>query len=367
MIDRAKVLHVLWSGHSGGAERLVRDITVYYNRSIFEHQVCFLSSGGRFGRVIAEHGTPVHSLGMKGGFSIKKGYGLRKVLKSFKPDIIQNHSRNFLASFLILSARNASKIYFEHGGDLISDRPGRDVLFYSCFVRFYELVLANSEYIKQRIAGLNRVDPQNVRTFYIGIDPTEYRRNKNRQQIRRLLNIDSHKKVIGVVCRLVEQKGLDDFLKVAHEIQKIRRDGIFLIVGEGKERAILEKTAAQYDVDMRFLGDRSDVPDLLSIFDIFLFTSRSESFGIVLLEAMAARVPVLGFAVGGAKEIIDKGGGVLLEERNHKKLATLIVEVLEDRVTYERLSAQGYANVIENFHIKKSIELLEKEYLALLP
>ena len=57
---------------------------------------------------------------------------------------------------------------------------------------------------------------------------------------------------------------------------------------------------------------------------------------------------------------------MLLEERNHKKLATLVVEVLEDRATYERLSAQGYANVIKNFHIKKSIELLEKEYLALL-
>ena len=161
-------------------------------------------------------------------------------------------------------------------------------------------------------------------------------------------------------------KGMDDFIRVAHEIQKMRQDVVFLIIGDGKKRMTLERMSLQYDVDILFLGDRLDVPDLLSIFDVFLFTSKWEPFGIVLLEAMAAKVPILGFAVGGAREIIDKGGGVLFEKRDHEKLAQLTVQVLGDQKTYERLSAQGYANMMRNFNIASSIKDLEKEYMALL-
>lgn len=172
--------------------------------------------------------------------------------------------------------------------------------------------------------------------------------------------------MIGVVGRLVEQKGMDDFIRVAHEIQKMRQDVVFLIIGDGKKRMTLERMSLQYDVDILFLGDRSDVPDLLSIFDVFLFTSKWEPFGIVLLEAMAAKVPILGFAVGGAREIIDKGGGVLFDKRDHKKLAQLTVQVLGDQKTHERLSAQGYANVMRNFNIVKCIKKLEWSYFSVL-
>jgi glycosyltransferase involved in cell wall biosynthesis len=193
-----------------------------------------------------------------------------------------------------------------------------------------------------------------------------YKNSGKKKKLKAKFGISETDNVIGTVCRLVEAKGVDDFIKVAREVQGMRQNIVFLVIGEGEKRKALEKMAVDFGVDIRFLGDRSDVSDLLSIFDIFLFTSKWESFGITVLEAMAAKVPVVGFAVGGAREIMDMGGGALLEERNYKKLATLIVEVLEDRVTYERLSAQGYANVMKNFHIKKSIELLEKKYMALL-
>jgi len=183
--------------------------------------------------------------------------------------------------------------------------------------------------------------------------------------MRQSLGIKEHCKVIGIVCRLVEQKGVDDFIKTANKIQKMRQDVIFLVVGEGEKRKALEKMAADFGLDIIFLGDRSDVPDLLAIFDIFLFTSKWEPFGIVLLEAMAAQIPILGFAVGGAREIIDKGGGILIEHRNHQKLAELVIDVLRDRTVYKRLASQGYSNLINNFHIEKSIKRLEQEYLML--
>ncbi len=366
MSDKIQVLHFLWSGHSGGVERFLRDLTRYSNKARFEHSVCFLSEGGWLADDMLKSGTRIAYLGMRTGFSATRSMRISYIIRRWRPHIIHNHIRNYFLNIYLLNYPTIPKFFFEHGGDFLGKSPHRDILFYKYFARQYDAILANSEYVRQQIVGLKTIDPQKIRTLYIGIDPKPYQQCRNRRKIKQLLSINGHKKVIGVVGRLVEQKGMDDFIRVAHEIQKIRRDVIFLIIGDGKKRMTLERMSLQYNVDILFLGDRLDVPDLLSIFDVFLFTSKWEPFGIVLLEAMAAKIPILGFTVGGAREVIDKGGGVLLEERNHKKLATLVVEVLEDRATYERLSAQGYANVIKNFHIKKSIELLEKEYLALL-
>jgi len=366
IIGKIKILHVLWRGHSGGAERFVRDITFYSNKTKFEHQVLFLSDPGRFGRIIAESGIPVHSLGMRRSFSFINALGFRRLIRSYKPDIIHNHSKDFITNAFICRINSAVKIFFEHGGDLISNNSERAILFYHCFIRYYDLVLANSEYIRQRILALNKVNPQKVRTFYIGIDPTPYQSDRGQGLNKPPIFVDANKKVIGVVGRLVEEKGIDDFIKVADEIQRVYQDVIFLIVGDGKKRVLLQRMAAQHEADIRFLGDRSDVPDILNIFDIFLFTSKRESYGIALLESMAARVPVLGFAVGGANEILKNGGGVLLETRNHKELARLTVEFLMNPTACKRLSTTGYANLMDNFHIRKSIDILEQEYLSLL-
>ena len=81
---------------------------------------------------------------------------------------------------------------------------------------------------------------------------------------------------------------------------------------------------------------------------------------------MAAKVPILGFAEGGAREILKNGGGVLLETRDHRKLAELTVTFLKNRTACERISEAGYVNVMKNFHIKKTISLIESEYLSLL-
>ena len=114
-------------------------------------------------------------------------------------------------------------------------------------------------------------------------------------------------------------------------------------------------------------GDQQDLPELLNVFDIYIFTSKWESFGIITLEALATKVPVVGFEVPGNKEIIKKGGGgILIAERDHCKVAKIAVDLLEDRKRYSKLSNEGYLNVQKNFSIQKTIKILEEEYGLLL-
>ncbi len=362
-----KVLHILWSGHSGGAERFVRDITFYSDRKRFNHQVCFLSEGGRLADEMARDGIHIYYLGMKTGFSVLSGIRIRKVINTAKPHIIHNHGRNYISNIHLLFFRNIPKIYFEHGGDIIGNNPRKDEQFYRYFGRFYNLIMVNSNFVKDRLMGLENKKLPIIKTFDIAIDTEQYKARVDERKVKLQLGIPENNKVIGTVCRLVEQKGVDDFIKVASKVEKLCDDCSFVVVGEGNKRSELEHMAATYNVNIHFLGDRSDVPTLLKVFDIFLFTPKRESFGIVVLEAMAAKVPVLGFSVGGTKEIIQRcRSGLMIEQRDDDRLAEMAVELLQDRKLYSQISNTGYNYVKKFYDIKPSIEKLEREYMTIL-
>ena len=95
---------------------------------------------------------------------------------------------------------------------------------------------------------------------------------------------------------------------------------------------------------VEFLGDRSDVPHLLSGSDIYCQpNTEPEAFGISLIEAMAAGLPVVTSALGGAKEIVDETCGVLVAPHDVATLASELSALLENRVRRERLGANGPA------------------------
>ena len=293
-----------------------------------------------------------------------KGLRLLAIINKIKPDIIHNHCGSYSSNLIILFFWKIPKVYTEHGGEWLQEKPLKQIIFYNCFARFYDLILANSKYVRDEIIRLTKVKPKRLGIFYIGINAEEYANEHVDQNVLKTeLGIAREDKVVGIVGRLIERKGVDDFIKIAAQINKIEKGCSYVVVGEGPCRKTLEELAMALNVECHFLGGRSDVNRLLKIFDIFLFTSRSEAFGIVVLEAMAAKVPVLGFATPGVTEIIaDNNCGILLPERDHHKLAEAVVETLHDEEKYKRLVEGGYNRVLKYFDIKNSISLLENYY-----
>jgi glycosyltransferase involved in cell wall biosynthesis len=257
-------------------------------------------------------------------------------------------------------------MYYEHGGDLIGTDPVRDMHFYRLFGKQYDAVLVNSEFTRGKVLTLKSVQEHRVRTCYIGVNVEAYSNGSRRRALRQHLGIPERSIVIGTVSRLVEQKGVDDFVRVAAAIRIVRDDCHFIVVGDGDKRKTLEQLAASYNLRIHFLGNRTDVPMLLSMFDIFLYTPRWEPFGIVVVEALAAKIPVLGYRVGGMEEIFMKGGGgLLVDGRDYQQLARVALELLDDERAYRKLSHEGYANVKKNFNIRNTICVLENEYSVL--
>ena len=156
-------------------------------------------------------------------------------------------------------------------------------------------------------------------------------------------------RVLLALGRLVPQKGLDVAVRALPEVRRTHPDAVLVIAGEGPERHALENLAAELGVgDALFLPGRAgDVAALLERAELLVHPSRWEGFGLVLLEAMLASVPVVATRVSSIPEIVVDGEtGVLVPAEDPQALAAALVRVLDDPGT---LGAAGRARALEQF------------------
>ena len=154
--------------------------------------------------------------------------------------------------------------------------------------------------------------------------------------------------LVLTVARLDAQKGVAYLLDAAAEVP----DAIFVIAGEGPERATLEARASALGIAhrVRFLGHRRDVPPLLAIADLFVLPSLWEGLPLSVLEAMAAGVPVVATRIGGTDELVRDGEtGTLAPPENGPALAEAIRAALYDRERALRMAAAARA-LVEREH-----------------
>jgi glycosyltransferase involved in cell wall biosynthesis len=114
---------------------------------------------------------------------------------------------------------------------------------------------------------------------------------------------------------------------------------------------------AGLDSKVRFLGQRSDVPDLMSCSDVFVHASiKPEPFGMVILEAMAARKPVVATDSGGPVEILNNGEfGILVPPRDGNAITAACLRYLDDDDFRERTIEEAYERVMRDFHISRTV------------
>src|SRR5262249_8971816 len=131
----------------------------------------------------------------------------------------------------------------------------------------------------------------------------------DRPELRRELGLASDAKLIGIVARLQEVKGHRFFIDAAARVLRREVDARFVLVGDGPLRTDIENQAADPGITghVHLLGDRTDVSRLVAAFDLLVLASLHEGLPNAVMEAMAAGVPVVSTAVGGAKELISDG------------------------------------------------------------
>jgi glycosyltransferase involved in cell wall biosynthesis len=183
--------------------------------------------------------------------------------------------------------------------------------------------------------------------------PTGDARILARTRARELFGADPDTPVLGIVGRLDAKKGQREAIAALTMVRSgVRRARLVLVGGEslgkpGEERLLRELASRLGVADaVVFLGHREDVAALLPGFDLFLLPSHGEAFGLVLLQAMAAQVPIIAADAASPPEILDRGrAGVLVPPRNPEALAAAILKLLADGERRTALAAAAFARV----------------------
>jgi glycosyltransferase involved in cell wall biosynthesis len=148
------------------------------------------------------------------------------------------------------------------------------------------------------------------------------------------------------------------FLRAAARVQHALGKARFLIVGDGPQRGELESLARSLGISaaVRFLGTRSDVPDVLALIDVLALSSHIEANPVSILEAMAMEKPVVATRVGSVDKAVHDGrNGYLVSPGSEEELAGRLVELLRDRARAAAFGRAGRNYVLEHASIQQMV------------
>ncbi len=192
-----------------------------------------------------------------------------------------------------------------------------------------------------------------------------------RQHLRSQWGWDNDRPVCGVVAALRPEKNLTLFVESAAEVRKSMGDASFVIVGSGPEEEKLRTRSAELGMDdcIRFLGSRSDVPEILSALDLFALTSDNEASPVSILEAIGTGLPVVCTDVGSVRESVLEGEtGYVVPVGQVKPMSEAWCRLLEDPKVSKSFGRAAREHVVRGNSLQSMTEgymkLIETTYEA---
>ncbi|WP_243290040.1 N-acetyl-alpha-D-glucosaminyl L-malate synthase BshA [Bacillus sp. FJAT-47783] len=208
---------------------------------------------------------------------------------------------------------------------------------------------------------------QQIETVYNFIDERIYTK-KNVQHLKEEYGIQANEKVMIHVSNFRKVKRVSDVVETFKRVlQHVKAK--LLLVGDGPEMTAVHQLVKKLDLQehVLFLGKQENLDELYSLSDVMILPSEKESFGLVLIEAMACGVPCIGTNIGGIPEVIDHGKtGFVCEVGDIDDMTDKAISLLSDEVLHQRMAHQGKVVVSERFHSAKIVSQYEKIYFELL-
>ncbi|MDN3438860.1 N-acetyl-alpha-D-glucosaminyl L-malate synthase BshA [Planococcus sp. APC 3900] len=365
---------------------------------------CYPTVGGsgviatELGKMLAEKGHEVHFITSSTPFRLNKTYAniyshqvevntysvfqyapydialatkIAEVIKNEKLDLMHVHYAIPHAVCAILgrdmAGSNIGIVTTLHGTDITvlgSDSSLKEAIRYG--IEKSDIVTAVSDSLRDQTYDLIKPDKK-IETVYNFVDEREYF-PQDSKELKAELGIEPDQKVMIHVSNFRNVKRVQDVVETFSQARQ-QLDCKLLLVGDGPEmgRIIQQVQDLGLEDDVLFLGKRDSLAEFYNISDIKILLSEKEAFGLVLLEAMACGVPVIGSNIGGMPEIIEPGvNGYLVELGDTKQAAEYAIEMMSDENKLEKLRQGALKTVAERFHSSKILKYYEGLYERLL-
>jgi len=296
-------------------------------------------------------------------------FKLKKIISSFKPDII--HSWSTMASIYLSVSNLFNRIPLVNGvlADAYANLNFRDKHFLRVKLTtpFSAMFVANSE------AGIRSYKtPLNKSIcIYNGIDFSRFENLRPAAEMENeILGSPKNDRIIfGMVAGFDERKDFETLIKAAIKICEMRKDLIFLLIGNGP---LLESLKAGVPANLLgaqiiFTGKRRDIESILQIVDIGLLITFYEGISNSIIEYMAMGKPVIATKGGGTVELVNDGvNGWLVEQRNEAQIIEKMKQLLNDKGRRVEMGQNGYHWVRKQFDIKEKTNQYINLYKKLL-
>lgn len=234
------------------------------------------------------------------------------------------------------------------------------------FLRLADHVVAVSHGQRAKILALG-VKPDKVSVIHNAINLAEVPA-ASEPFLREQLGLPEDAIIVASAGRFSPEKNYAGMIAAAARVAAQNTSVYFVIFGEGFLRTELESTIAAAGLGGRFLlpGFRNDLQAVMHEIDIFMLPSFTEGLPNVILEAFAARKPVVATRVGGTPEVVQDGiSGFLTKPDEHGLMAQHILALAENPSLRKKMGTAGYEYVNEEFGFEKQTQLYEELYMRM--
>jgi glycosyltransferase involved in cell wall biosynthesis len=237
--------------------------------------------------------------------------------------------------------------------------------------RLSHRVIAGSNSIRNDLCAVEKVPSEKISLIYNGVDLEQLdpkMTKRERAKWRRTWGIPKDALVVGGIGRLHPQKNFPLFLEVAVEVSHRFPQAVFVIAGDGEDRALLEDLSRKLGIaeKVRFLGFVKELRELYLVMDVLLFPSLFEGTPLTIFGALAVGLPVVASRVDGIAETLQDGKDAILVPPEHKELFVhQVSRLLEDRQLAQNLAHTGQETVYRSYSAEAMVRQVEEVYLQL--
>ena len=362
-----RIAHIIKVTRISGAERhLLFLLEGLRSRGVDARLIILVEGGNPMDEMMtaaADRGIPITRLPIGRDFDLTLLWRLRRALRKFKPDIVHTHLIHadlfgFVAARL---ARVPAVLSSRHLDDAFRYRAR----WRRVNRRLWQMIdggIAISAAMKRFAVDIEAAPADKVHVVLYGMKTqwlSDAAIDAARRGLRAELKLPAEAQLLGMACRLVEQKGIPYALEALRRIRSDFPRAHLVVAGDGEKAEELRRLASMLGIADRvhWLGWRADAAELMAAFDVFLLPSLREGFGLTLLEAMSRRVPIVASRVGAIPEIVTHGEtGILVEPRVVDELAKAMSRLLADRALRKYMGLLGAARLEERFSVERMVD-----------